>query len=90
MPPLDAINHAASQSDRWLVIAGMIAFAAGSVWTVRYLVTWIRALIDEVRSANLKLMAIIETNSAILARTDEILVQNTRALQELKNKCEGG
>jgi hypothetical protein len=90
MPPLDAINHAAAQSDRWLIIAGVIAGATGTVWTVRYLVTWIRALIDEVRAANLKLVSIIETNSAILARTDEILIQNTRALQELKNKCEGG
>ncbi len=74
--PSDAqrlLDHAATQSDRWLFLAAVVALVAGMAFANLWLAKWLRKLVDEQRTTNVELAGIVRENTAVLVVVKERL-----------------
>lgn len=74
--PSDAqrmLDHAATQSDRWLFLAAFVALVAVMGAANLWLAKWLRKLVDEQRATNLELAGVVRDNTAVLVVVKERL-----------------
>lgn len=67
------LDHAATQSDRWLFLAAVVALVAGMAFANLWLAKWLRKLVDEQRTTNVELAGIVRENTAVLVVVKERL-----------------
>jgi cell division protein FtsL len=98
MPPTqvqDMIDHAARQSDRWLMILLLVVILVGGVWLIRMvfgaMARQITAIVDELKADRKnaekdrdRLETVIEENTAALTAHVECSRNQSSALQQLQ------
>lgn len=81
MPEIDgvvrAVNHAAQQSDRWLLVAVLVVVAVAGFYLVRFIFTQNKALVD---SQMLTMKEMTQQYSSAMTHLGEVLERNTAAL----------
>jgi hypothetical protein len=80
---MEIVNHAASQSDRWLFVALLVVFILGVIATARYVIRDRDRLIESLGRLH-------DRSDNLTREVSQVVATNTAALNEMKTWCQRG